>query len=246
MLRIAVCDDDEKQLHQTAMLLEAYLHAHPATPGRIENFLSGELLLERAEEQGGFELYVLDILMPGLSGIDTGRRLRAMGEGGEINNLTSSNDFAADSYDVRAFFYLLKPVEEGKLFQVLDGAVEKLNRRRSSAVVVPTADGKQRILLERIRYVERAGRRMRYNCMEGTVDSQTIRAPFREMAAPLLADRRFFLCGASFVLNFQHVTGVNGQIALLDNGQTVVLPRSSATDFKKAWGNYWLEEENLL
>ena len=62
------------------------------------------------------------------------------------------------------------------------------------------------------------------------------------MAAPLLADRRFWLCGASFVLNFQHVSGVTGQTALLDNGKAVVLPRTAAVEFKKAWGNYWLEE----
>ena len=60
--------------------------------------------------------------------------------------------------------------------------------------------------------------------------------------APLLVDQRFYLCGASFVLNFQHVTGVQGQNAMLDNGQTVPLPRAAAADFKKAWGNYWLEE----
>ena len=60
----------------------------------------------------------------------------------------------------------------------------------------------------------------------------------------MLADRRFCLCGASFVLNFQHVAGVKGQSALLDNGQAVILPRTSATEFKKAWGNYWLEEKN--
>lgn len=184
--------------------------------------------------------------MPELSGIDTGRRLRALGEGGEIVYLTSSNDFAADSYDVRAFFYLLKPVEEMKLFSVLDGAVKKLNRRRSSAVVVTTTDGPRRILLEHIRYVERVGRCMRYFCTDSTVDSQTIRVSFREAAAPLLDDQRFFLCGASFVLNFQHVIGVNGQAALLDNGQAVTLPRTSATEFKKAWGNYWLTETNEL
>ena len=122
--------------------------------------------------------------------------------------------------------------------------MEKLDRRRSSAVVVSTGDGSRRILLERIRYVERIGRCVRYYCTDGTVDSHTIRSPFREMAAPLLAHRRFCLCGASFVLNFQHVTGVSGQIALLDNGQTVALPRTSAVDFKKAWGGYWLEDRN--
>ena len=242
MLRIAVCDDEEKQLNQTAALLNTYLQSRPGLHGQVEMFPSGSALLERAEDAGGFDLYMLDILMPELSGIDTGRRLRALGEGGEILYLTSSNDFAADSYDVRAFFYLLKPVEEEKLFQVLDAAVKKLNRRRGSAIVITTVDGPRRILLEHIRYVERVGRCVRYYCTDSTVDSQTIRVSFREMAAPLLADRRFCLCGASFVLNFQHVTGVNGQTALLDNGQAVTLPRTAAVDFKKAWGSYWLEE----
>lgn len=246
MLRIAVCDDEEKQLNQAAALVNSYLQSHLHLHGQVETFRSGSELLMRAESGGGFDLYVLDILMPELSGIDTGRRLRALGEGGEIVYLTSSNDFASDSYDVRAFFYLLKPVEEMKLFSVLDGAVKKLNRRRNSAVVVTTTDGPRRILLEHIRYVERVGRCMRYFCTDGTVDSQTIRVSFREAAAPLLDDRRFFLCGASFVLNFQYVIGVNGQAALLDNGQTVTLPRTSATEFKKAWGNYWLTETNEL
>ena len=244
MLRIAICDDEETQLNKTAALLQAYFQARSGLNGQVETFQSGGALLARAEDTGGFDLYVLDILMPELSGIDTGRRLRALGEGGEIVYLTSSNDFAADSYDVHAFFYLLKPVEDHKLFEVLDGAVEKLERRRSSAVVVTTADGPRRILLERIRYVERVGRCMHYDCTDGPVDSQSIRIPFREATAPLLADRRFCLCGASFVLNFQHVTGVNGQTALLDNGQTVALPRSVATEFKKEWGNYWLTESN--
>ena len=244
MLRIALCDDEKKQLSQAAAMLNAYLSSRPDLSGQVESFRSGSTLLARVEDVGGFDLYVLDILMPELSGIDTGRRLRALGDGGEIIYLTSSNDFAADSYDVRAFFYLLKPVNEGKLFQVLDAAVENLKRRRSSAVVVTTVDGPRRILLERIRYVERVGRYMRYYCTDTTIDSQTIRVSFREAVAPLLADRRFCLCGASFLLNFQHVAGVNGQSALLDNGQAVILPRMSATEFKKAWGNYWLEERN--
>lgn len=242
MLRIALCDDDEKHLNQTAELLTAYFKVRPHLNGQVECFQSGSALLAEAESAGGFDLYILDILMPGLNGIETGRLLRALGEGGELLYLTNSNDFAADSYDVRAFFYLLKPVEEAKLYQVLDCAVEKLSRRRTSAVVVNTAAGPRRILLERIRYVERVGRCLRYYCTDTTVDTQSIRGSLREATSSLLADQRFYLCGASFVLNFQHVSGVSGQAALLDNGQTVTLPRTSATEFKKAWGSYWLEE----
>lgn len=245
MLHIAVCDDEEKQRNKIAALINTYLQSRPSLNGQVEIFSSGNALLARAEDMGGFDLYVLDILMPQLSGIDTGRCLRTLGTEGEIIYLTNSNDFAADSYDVRAFFYLLKPVEQEKFFQVLDGAVEKLNQRRSSAIVVSTSDGPRRILLEHIQYVERVGRCMRYYCTDDIIDSQSIRVSFREAAAPLLADRRFCLCGASFVLNFQHVAGVNGQMALLNNGRTVVLPRAAATEFKKAWGCYWLEERSL-
>lgn len=246
MLRIALCDDEERQLKQVEKLVESYFRCHPGLEGQIKSFQSGASLLAQTETCHGFDIYILDILMPEVSGIETGRRLRAMGEGGEIVYLTNSNDFAADSYDVRAFFYLLKPVEEEKLFQVLDGAVDKLKKRRNSAVVVNTAEGPRRILLENIRYVERVGRCMRYYCTDGTVDSQTIRVPFRQMAEPLLADKRFCLCGASYVLSFQHVTGVNGQDALLDDGRKVTLPRTAAADFKMAWGNYWLEVSEEL
>ena len=244
VLRIAICDDEEKQLNQTTSMLEDYLSSRLDISGQVEGFLSGEALLKRVKEHGSFDLYILDIIMPGLSGIDAGILLRDIGEDGEIVYLTTSNDFAADSYDVRAFFYLLKPVKREKLFQVLDKALENLSRRRSEGIFVRTAGGSCRILFDRIRYVERIGRYIRYYCTDGTVDSQSIRTSFKEATAPLLADPRFCLCGVSFVLNFQHITGVRGKTALLDNGQTVTLPRTTATTFKKAWGNYWLTETN--
>lgn len=104
MLRIAICDDEENQLRKTAALLEDYLRIRPECSGQVETFLAGETLLKRAEAAGGFDLYILDILMPDLSGIDVGRKLRQLENGGEIIYLTTSNDFAADSYEVQAFF----------------------------------------------------------------------------------------------------------------------------------------------
>lgn len=242
LLKIAVCDDKREYLRKISNLLERYLQSRSALTAKVETFLSGAALLNRAEETGGFDLYILDILMPEQSGIDIGRRLRRMGAWGELIFLSNSNDYAADSYDLRAFFYLLKPVEEAKLFRVLDQAFEKAMQRKQQAIVVETREGPRRILLENILYGERAGRVMRCHCTDGIVDSQTLRGRFHDAAAPLLADHRFYLCGASFVLNFQHVVGVNGQTALLDSGETISLPRSAAIDFKRAWGKYWLEE----
>ena len=240
MLRIAVCDDDREQLEQISRMLRAYLLARPGLDGTVTVFSDGETLLAGSGQN--FDLCLLDVLMPGCNGIQTGLALRALGKDCQIIYLSASDEYAVESYEVGAFFYLLKPVEPEKLFQVLDRAVDKLDRRRNQAVMVQTADGVRRVLLANIRYVERTGRSIRYHCTDGTVDSRTIRTAFREAVAPLLTDPRFALCGASFVLNFQHVTAVQGQAAQLDDGSSVTLPRTSAADFKRAWGQYWLEE----
>ena len=242
MLRIAICDDEPQYVRQITNFVQEYLNTHPELPGQIDSFSQGRELLYQAEERGGFDLYLLDIIMPGLNGIQTGRQLRQLGGGGEIVYLTTSPDYAVDSYSVRALFYLLKPLEKGRLFEVLDAAVNKLNDRRSKAVLITTRDGPRRLLLDQILYVERVGRSLRYFCSGGAVDSMSLRLPFHAAVEPLLADPRFCQCGSSFAFNLQHVTGVSGQEVLLDSGGAVAIPRASVAPFKHAWGRFWLEE----
>lgn len=244
MLRIAICDDDACFLQQAANFVQEYLHGHPELSGQIHTFRSGQDLLYQAEESGGFDLYLLDIIMPGLNGIQAGQRLRELSDGGEIVYLTTSSDYAVDSYSVRAFFYLLKPLEKSRLFEVLDAAVKKLNERRSKVVLITTRDGPRRILLDQILYVERVGRSLRYYCSHGTLDSISLRVPFHTAVESLLSDPCFCQCGSSFAFNLRHVAGVKGQEILLDNRSSVAIPRASVVSFKHAWGNFWLEEND--
>jgi len=242
VLRIAVCDDDEDQLEAIRWLLARWLRKKRAGQGQITTFRSGEALLDQIGDWGGYDLYILDIIMPGLNGIETGKKLREQGEGGEIVYLTMSQEHAVDSYLTRAFFYLLKPVEEGQLFSVLDAAAEQLDRRREEGVMVALPHGTRLVLLDRLLYVERVGRIVRYHCTDCTVDSRSIRVSFRETVAPLLADPRFYLCGASYVFNLQRVVGVSGGKAQMDGGEEVELPHRWIMPFKTAWGDYWLGE----
>ncbi len=242
MLSIAVCDDEPDQLAQIEAFVMEYSRTH--TPCRIERFQSGTALLE-VVQSGGFDLYLLDVIMPVCDGIETGKRLRALGDGGEIIFLTASGDYAVESYEVQAFFYLLKPAQKENLFRILDRAVEKREKQRAERLPVAVHGGTRMLELDRILYVERAGRVMRYYCTGETVDSLTLRSSFRRAVAPLLQDPRFFLCGASFVLNLQHVSGVSAQGALLDNGVWVPVPRAGITPLKQAWGQYWLKEGSL-
>ncbi len=241
LLKIAVCDDSAAELERTAALLGDYLKNRPLLSANLSRFEDARRLLDTLEQGGGFDLYLLDVLMPGFNGIEVGKAIRRLGLDGAIIYLTTSPDYAVDSYLTQAFFYLLKPVGRDQLFDVLDRAVATLQKRKNTSIIVNTSAGLRSIPLDDILYVERVDRFMRYYLVSGeTADSRTLRGSFRDAAATLLSDSRFFLCGASFVLGLHHVKSVERSEALLDSGGHLPVSRSAVADLKRAWMNYWL------
>lgn len=242
MIKLALCDDEAEQREAVGNLLREYAASRPSFVLKMSIFSSGQDLLAAAEECGGFDLYVLDIVMPGLSGIDLGVRLRELYSGGTIVYLTVSPEYAVDSYAARAFYYLMKPVEPAELFRVLDLAAAALEKRKAACVAVRTKDGLERVRLDEIVYAELSGRTVRYHLADGSsLDSLTVRSPFQEEAAPLLADQRFFLCGASFAVNLFYVTAVEKGFLRMDGGARVPLARGLAGQAKRRWSDFWLD-----
>ncbi len=241
MLNIAFCDDEPEQCALTGALLRQYMEDRPDLALRLTAFSSGPALLEQAEAAGGFDLYVLDVIMPELSGISLGVKLREMGSDAPIIYLTTSPDFAVDSYLAQAFYYLLKPVEPARLYAVLDLAAALLQKRRAASVQVRTKSGLRLLPLDDIVCVELAGRSARY-CLTGgeTVDSVTLHGPFQTEIGPLLADPRFLLCASGFAINLHYVTAVDKGELTLRGGGRAPLSRGLAQEVKKRWGEYWL------
>lgn len=243
MLRVAVCEDDAMERQAAVELLRAYAAQSPATELKIQEFSSGKALLW-SNSAAAFDLYLLDVLMPGLDGIAIGLELRGQGAQGEILYLTSSRDYAVESYQVGAFYYLLKPVSREALFPVLDRVRQRLARRQEGELLVHTAEGTRRILYDGLLWVERTGRRMVCRCADGeTVVSTSLRASFAQTLEPLLREGRFAACGASYVVNLHHVSAVGGGLVTMDNGASVPLPRRAAAAFKRAWIGHWLEDD---
>jgi len=105
---IAVCDDQTEELKDLTELLGAW-ETDRGTPVRVKSFRSAAELLDAARHER-FTLYLLDIMMPGLNGMDAAREIRGFDKAADIIFLTSSPGFAYDSYSVQALEYLLKPI----------------------------------------------------------------------------------------------------------------------------------------
>lgn len=242
MLRMAVCDDDREHLALTKSRMEEYQRLRPSPELSVSTFTTGAALLEHVMAKGPFDLYLLDILMPGESGIQVGLKLRELDRGGLIVYLTSSPDFAVDSYGPRALQYLLKPVEAERLFAVLDEAVEIWADAHASFVTVKTKRGLQRLSTHSLVYGELVGHCIRYHLADGSmVESTSLRRSFREAVAPLLEHLQFALCAASFVVNLSFVDMVETDGLRLVGGGLLPLSRSLRSQVTNRWLDYHLE-----
>lgn len=246
MLHIAVCDDEQAQLSFTQAMLERFIAARPELQARIACFSSAAQLLDRVDERGAFDIYILDVIMPEMGGIELGLELRRRGDSAFIIYLTTSRDFAVDSYLAQAYHYLLKPVEERTLFNVLDGAVGHLAAGRDASVAFRQKDGLRRLRLDSIVYGELFDRCIRLHLADGeTADGLTLRQSFKDEAAPFLAHRRFALCSASFFVNLAYIEKVERDGLRLKDGVRLPLSRAQRDEVTNRWIDFCLNGEGF-
>lgn len=240
LLKIALCDDESNQLDTINALIFEYF----GSSASVQTYNNAKALLEHIEwnEKEVYDLYILDVIMPKISGIELGCKLRKLGVKAPIIYLSKSKDFAVDSYDVKAFYYLIKPIEKDKFFSVLSQADKWIKEIRSSTSAINTPDGSIAVRNSDILYVELYSRCVRYYLVNGSViDSQKLRTSFRKAVSRLLENDNFILLGASFLINLHHVSKIGKSELHFTNGKTLSLPRNSRNNLLKAWMDYWID-----
>lgn len=248
MLKIVVIDDCKTELERINILLEKYLKAHALTYqlhsySSPVSFMDG---LSFPDADNKHDLYLLDVMMPGLDGIELGKRIRANDENAKIIYVSSSPDFALKSYEVRAFYYILKPLKPEKLSEVLDLAIKELESDAQNTISVRTKNGRSRVNKGEIIYAELRERRSFYHLSRGCLQSTYLKTSFITANAGLLSDPRFFACGASLIVNLSCILGVNkdGRLRLRvgDGSESVIhIPLRTVSELLSAWMTYCLE-----
>lgn len=240
MPKIAICEDDARESRAVLELVRAYGESHPNTLEDICLFPSSAALLEAIERGSGFDLYLLDIMMPGLSGIDAAKRLRSRGKGGSIIFLTSSRDYALEAYRVGALQYLLKPVDRAELFDALDGALELVRSRESKSILVSTVRGRENLRLSNIAYVECRNHILTYHLSDGiALLGRTIRTSFEVAMEPLLLEDNFIHPHKSFIINADYVERLTAQMFVMSDGTEIPITKSRCTQARSKYLRYF-------
>ena len=124
-LQIAICDDLEEERVILSRMLRNYARRQGLSL-QVHFFVSGEELLQSVRRANAGQVLFLDIYMPGISGVETARRLRAAGYGASIVFATTSTDHGVDSFEVRASDYLVKPFRQEEVDRALDWCLEHM------------------------------------------------------------------------------------------------------------------------
>ena len=131
MIQIGLCDDDLAILSQLQVLLGRYQVERNAeiTSAAFQSPLE---LLAEIEKGMRFDILLLDVLMPGENGIDAAREIRWYDTAVQIIFVTSSSEFAVQSYVVGAYYYQLKPIWKDSFFRLTDAVLAECRKRAST------------------------------------------------------------------------------------------------------------------
>lgn len=231
MIKIAVCDDDTICLQHTSELLKQYTEVSLT----LFCFQSGRELLESEEH---FDLILLDIDMPEINGIDTGKRIRELDKKVKIIYITNYMDYALFAFEVHAFAYLLKPIEPKKLFNQLDEALAYLKEKPPCQLEYETLQGIIRLFPKDIYYFEYEKRKVFMKTTEGTyVLNQKISEIAKKMEA-----FHFFMPHKSFSINLYFVRTIKGYDIYMMDGSVIPLSQKKASSFRYAFNKYLRDE----
>ena len=229
-LRMAICDDEPIERAHLRMLVQTWTHTqqHPVD---IQEFDSAEAFLFAYSEDAGFDAVLLDIQMGAMDGVTLAKRLRAAGAELHIIFITGLPDYIAEGYEVQAVHYLMKPVDEGKLFAALDRVMQRL---KTAEPILLLESGTVRLLQKDILYCEAFVHTVAIHTRQGV---QEFRLTMAELMQAL-DENAFARCHRSYIVGLRYVLRITKDEVVLENA-AIPLSRRMYHDTHQAFIRFY-------
>lgn len=242
-MKIAICDDDKRELLQIRQFVDEFLSCDFAE-GKIEvySFESSLELIIQLESGKFFDVFLLDVIMPGITGMELAADIRSTDQVGKIIFLTSSPEFAVESYSVGAFNYLLKPIQKDKLFSVLGKAINDIYSGMKKYIIVKTQIGMFKIFMHELIYVDVIGRTIFFHQTNGTVIESI--STISKVETGLLTDKRFIKPHRSYIVNLDYIKNLSQDGFTTTSNQLIPISRNVFKEVKQTYINYSFQEED--
>lgn len=229
-MHIAVCDDNPLELNRILSFLIAY-RQEKSIPLTYKAYLSAAELVSTMKSCQ-YDLLILDILIPEFSGIQAAQEIRAFDSSVRIIFLTSSPEFALDSYTVRASDYILKPLSPEKLFSVLDSILAD-QQESFDGIPIKTQNGILHILFSKLAFVEVMNKHLYFHMSDESV--RDVHAPLSEYEKKILSGNGFIKVHRSYIVNLWHMSELTPNSFISNRGESIPISRLIYGEVRKAF-----------
>ncbi|MBY2077289.1 LytTR family DNA-binding domain-containing protein [Clostridioides difficile] len=225
MYRIVICEDD---ITQIAFLRECILKSLEGISSQIElfEFNSGEELLETNLE--GIDIFFLDIKMLQLTGMDVAKIIRETNDTSEIIFITSIVDYIQEGYKVRAYRYLLKPIDFGDLNESILSCMSDIIKKREDFMLIENKGIINKILINSIMYIEVRKKVLTIHTKNDTYYTKNS----MDKIELELEKYNFFRCHKSYLINLEYIQFICKNTVVI-NDEDVPVSKYRMADLKK-------------
>lgn len=230
MIRVALCDDEAQCLDDTRRMVEQWSSDCGITV-RITCFDNADALILSIRSSRP-DVIFLDIMMPLLNGMDAAREIRELDKTVEIVFLTSSSEFALESYGVKARGYVLKPVKFEQLTEILDEYAAALNEEPKN-LLLKSAFGYHKIFLRDIQYIEAQNKQVLFYLRSN--QSIAVTQPLYSFEDKLLTEDGFFKCHRSYIVSMTSVNSFSLSEITMKSGSRIPIARGAGKAFQDAY-----------
>lgn len=220
MLSLMICEDEPAQTAFLAELAQRWADRR-RLPVQILSYPSAESFLFSYSEDPAGDILLLDIQLDGMDGVSLAKKIREGNQRIQIIFITGLPDFMGEGYEVDALHYLLKPVREEKLFQVLDRAADRL-QQAPRTVLLPINGRPVRIFTSDILYAEAFSHTLTLHLKNG---EEALRMRLSDLEEVL--GQGFYRCHRSYIVSLEHIRQVLRSSVVLDDGRQVPLSRGA-------------------
>lgn len=245
MLNIAICDDNLDELSRITIFMNAYINLQNNKSALKYTTFQNALDLIAAVENGEtYELIILDIIMPYMTGMDAAKEIRIFNHDIKIIFLSSSTEFAIESYSVDAFSYVLKPIRKETLFELLDKVISKIDTQVKKSILIKGKNTLTRIPLHQLEYAEINARILLYHLVDGSIIEAN--GSMTELEKLLSNDDRFIKPHRSFIVNMTHITGFSQRVITMHSTALVPMAKANYATLKSLYiANAFKEQETF-